>query len=253
MALQHRDLINKYSYQICCKKICDEVDNADFIIADMSKRNPNVFYEVGYADAKKKIVLLLTNNADDISFDLKHRPHIIYSSVANLREQLVERLVWILKEYKDIRVDPIKARINIIQAELEREDFGDDIQVKMRIELHNRLNKVSAALNSIYLLTSRGWNIKYDDKDLKKTVDSNNIQMERHILMPDFKVIPPNDWLPIDITMRKNVYREWNEEDVRKDFYEIKGLFTIVINTDTKNSRENHRLDVKFDYQEAIF
>jgi hypothetical protein len=40
----------------------------------MTGRNPNVFYEVGYAHALGKIVLLLTQNGDDIPFDLKHRP-----------------------------------------------------------------------------------------------------------------------------------------------------------------------------------
>jgi nucleoside 2-deoxyribosyltransferase len=234
-------------------KIYNEIDNADFIIADMSKRNPNVFYEVGYADAKKKIVLLLTNNADDIPFDLKHRPHIIYTSVSNLREQLTERLVWILKEYKDIHVDPISTRINIIETDVIREVFSDDIQLKLRIELHNRLSESSAVLNSIYFLTSRRWNIKYEDRDLKKTIDKDNNQVERHILVPDIKSIPANDWIPIDIIMRKNVFYDWNGDEVRKDEYDIKGLFTIVVNTDTQNCKENHILDIKFEYQEAIF
>jgi len=33
------------------KRIYQEINNADLIIADMSQRNTNVFYEVGYADA----------------------------------------------------------------------------------------------------------------------------------------------------------------------------------------------------------
>ncbi len=45
----------------------------------MTGRNPNVFYEVGYAHALGKIVLLLTQNAEDIPFDLKHRPHTVYA------------------------------------------------------------------------------------------------------------------------------------------------------------------------------
>ena len=44
----------------------------------MTGRNANVFYEVGYAHALGKIVLLLTKNADDIPFDLKHHQHIVY-------------------------------------------------------------------------------------------------------------------------------------------------------------------------------
>jgi hypothetical protein len=44
-------------------------------VADMTERNPNVFYEVIYAYALNKLVLLLTQSAEDILFDLKHRAH----------------------------------------------------------------------------------------------------------------------------------------------------------------------------------
>ena len=42
------------------EEIYKKINDADFIIADMTGRNPNVFYEVGYADAKNKLILLLT-------------------------------------------------------------------------------------------------------------------------------------------------------------------------------------------------
>src|ERR1700722_4965657 len=58
--------------------IYGQIDKADIIIADMTGKNPNVFYEVGYAHAKKKICLLLTSDAGDIPFDLKHHRHIVY-------------------------------------------------------------------------------------------------------------------------------------------------------------------------------
>jgi nucleoside 2-deoxyribosyltransferase len=59
------------------ERIYNQINSADFIISDMTGRNPNVFYETGYAHAKGKICLLLTSNADDIPFDLKHHRHII--------------------------------------------------------------------------------------------------------------------------------------------------------------------------------
>jgi nucleoside 2-deoxyribosyltransferase len=63
------------------ERIYQQIDIADIIIADMSGKNPNVFYEVGYAHAKKKFCILITDTADNIPFDLKHRRHIIYSSI----------------------------------------------------------------------------------------------------------------------------------------------------------------------------
>src|SRR4051812_35028355 len=59
-------------------RIYNQIAKADLIIADMTGRNPNVFYEVGYAHALNKPTILLTQNLEDIPFDLKHFPHIIY-------------------------------------------------------------------------------------------------------------------------------------------------------------------------------
>src|SRR5258708_2500526 len=62
------------------ERIYRQIANADFIIADMTGRNPNVFYEVGYAHALGKLCTLLTQDVNDIPFDLKHHRHIVYGS-----------------------------------------------------------------------------------------------------------------------------------------------------------------------------
>ncbi len=52
-------------------RIFNQISKADVIVAEMTGRNANVFYEVGYAHALNKIVLLLTQKKDDIPFDLE--------------------------------------------------------------------------------------------------------------------------------------------------------------------------------------
>ena len=85
-------------------RIFNQINKADVIVADMTGRNPNVFYEVGYAHALGKIVLLLTQNTNDIPFDLKHRQHIVYAGqIATLRNVLIERLTWAISESKKQR------------------------------------------------------------------------------------------------------------------------------------------------------
>jgi hypothetical protein len=87
--------------QIFSERIIDRIYNqiakADIVIADMTGRNPNVFYEVGYAHALGKLTILLTQNADDIPFDLKHFPHIIYGTrISYLRDELKKRVKYFI-------------------------------------------------------------------------------------------------------------------------------------------------------------
>jgi hypothetical protein len=83
------------------ERLYNQINKADVIVADMTGRNPNVFYEVGYAHALGKIVLLLTKNTDDIPFDLKHYPHIVYGgSIVHIRSELSKRLIWAIDESK---------------------------------------------------------------------------------------------------------------------------------------------------------
>ncbi len=52
--------------------------SAKVVIADCSGRNPNVFYEIGLAHVLGKPVILITENPDDIPFDVRHIRFIHY-------------------------------------------------------------------------------------------------------------------------------------------------------------------------------
>jgi hypothetical protein len=70
------------------------IEKARFIVADMTGRNPNVFYEVGYCHAMKKDVILCAQSADDLAFDLLGYRHIIYEGKIKLLEQAIRE--WVL-------------------------------------------------------------------------------------------------------------------------------------------------------------
>jgi len=63
-------------------KIMDQVwrgiNGAKVLLAELTTRNPNVFYELGLAHALKKPVVLVSSNDHDVPFDLHHIRVIYY-------------------------------------------------------------------------------------------------------------------------------------------------------------------------------
>jgi len=55
------------------------VASSDLLLADLTGRNPNVFYELGLAHAIGKSVILTSQRVDDIPFDLRHVRVIEYN------------------------------------------------------------------------------------------------------------------------------------------------------------------------------
>jgi hypothetical protein len=58
--------------------ILSSIRNADVVLADLTRKNANVFYEVGICHALAKRVLLLAQSIDDVPFDLRHRRVLLY-------------------------------------------------------------------------------------------------------------------------------------------------------------------------------
>lgn len=58
--------------------IHDMIETSQAILADITARNPNVFYELGIAHELGKKVILLTQSVKDIPFDLQRFRFIIY-------------------------------------------------------------------------------------------------------------------------------------------------------------------------------
>jgi len=78
-------------------KIYSSIKNARLIIAEVTTKNPNVMYELGYAHAINKPVILLTKDITSAPFDIRGHNHIVYNSIVNLRERLLNRLKGMLE------------------------------------------------------------------------------------------------------------------------------------------------------------
>lgn len=78
-------------------KIIDQVwkgiTEAKVLIAELTSRNPNVFYELGLAHALQKPVVLVSSNEEDVPFDLKHI-RVIYYDIYDpfWGEKLIEKV-----------------------------------------------------------------------------------------------------------------------------------------------------------------
>lgn len=66
------------------------------VIVDFTYKNPNVFYEAGIAHALGKTVIPITQNINDIPFDLRHHRHILYQNdregLKKLKRDLISKL-----------------------------------------------------------------------------------------------------------------------------------------------------------------
>lgn len=84
---------------IVLDRIINQIAKADVIVAVTTGRNPNVFYEIGYAHALGKTPLLLTMQPDEIPFDLRHWAHTVYDdNVQALCIQLEKKIRWAIQQ-----------------------------------------------------------------------------------------------------------------------------------------------------------
>ena len=60
------------------EQIWDQIERARLLLADLTGKNPNVFYELGLAHAARKPAVFTAAQVDDVPFDLRHLRVIIY-------------------------------------------------------------------------------------------------------------------------------------------------------------------------------
>ncbi|MDE3259672.1 MAG: hypothetical protein OYM47_17720 [Gemmatimonadota bacterium] len=77
---------------IIISDITREINESHLIIADITPRNPNVFYEVGYAHALSKPTILIAEKGTDLPFDVSPFRTLFYENSIGGKGRLEEGL-----------------------------------------------------------------------------------------------------------------------------------------------------------------
>ena len=86
------DMINAPGFVV--PQVYDSINSADLVIGEMSDRNPNVFYEIGFAHALGKPTVLLAASSDDLkAFDTQGFRHFLHSGDATRARDILLRVL----------------------------------------------------------------------------------------------------------------------------------------------------------------
>jgi hypothetical protein len=155
------------------ERIYNQIAKADIIIADMTGRNPNVFYETGYAHALGKRVILLTEQADDIPFDLKHYTHIVH-------EGEIEKLVKDLKPRIRYFIDnpETSSRTSLSDLEVYLQGMKLEPGVNVKVKTDSFIDKIYEFIQSFS---------KKSEENQKRIVVEDDVRPRRKglLILPD--------------------------------------------------------------------
>lgn len=73
-------------------RIIESIMKAQFVIVDLTKSRPNVYFEAGFAHGLGKVPVYIAKDKTQLEFDLKDYPVIYFRNYKELREKLIERL-----------------------------------------------------------------------------------------------------------------------------------------------------------------
>ncbi len=231
------------------ERIYRQIDAADFIIADMTGKNPNVFYEVGYAHAKEKICTLITQEANDIPFDLKHHRHLVYNgSITDLQRMLGEDIDWVKSELERRKTVTFEVNVKAQNELLTMSEFARTGTFELVIDIHNRTEKRSPEIDAIYLNTSERWEIKQDGKRCGHTKSDDENLKRRHILATSTNRLAPGAWTQIRCELETSFWRKYRDEGVEpREIYRAQGFMVVQISTAEGMFPTRVDLDVEFD------
>lgn len=145
-----------YGIKPIIEDIAECIIDSDIIIADVTKRNPNVNYELGMAHALGKSVIIISQSIDDIPFDYRHIRAITYNTIKvkwkkKLKTELTNTIKSVLsdnsKSYKIEAIEKYQKDNTINNVWGLKEIF--ETRQKMNIRLNEIWDNLSDNLDII--------------------------------------------------------------------------------------------------------
>jgi hypothetical protein len=104
LSLRRGDNPQNFS-EVIVHRVLKYISNSEIVIADLTlvdgEVNGNVYYELGYADAQKRnIILISQKNSKPFPFDIGHRDIIHYEDSASGGAALTKKLKHQIQEYR---------------------------------------------------------------------------------------------------------------------------------------------------------
>jgi nucleoside 2-deoxyribosyltransferase len=124
---------------ILIEDIGDGIANSAACLCDITSDNPNVWFELGYAIASQKnVVLICSEGRSKFPFDVQHRAIITYrtdspSDFAGLRAKITLRLKSLIEKHESLGQIAHMAQTTVIQG-LDQHEMGTLVAVAQRLD-----------------------------------------------------------------------------------------------------------------------
>lgn len=230
------------------ERIYRQIDAADFVIADMTGKNPNVFYEVGYAHAKGKLCTLITRTSDDIPFDLKHHRHLVYGgSIQSLRDMLKAEIAWLKAETDKLRSSTLTFTVkSAIGTLIKDKDWRDRGSLELVFDIHNNSERKTPEIEAVYLYTAKNWKFSQSNEECPSTDTDLQDYERQHFLRIPVNRLSPGAWAQIKCIGERTMWMKYLGGE-RKEEYRLAGRVLLETVTSEGSFRETINLDVTFE------
>lgn len=227
------------------ERIYRQIENADLIIADMTGKNPNVFYEVGYAHAKGKLCALITQRSEDIPFDLQQHFHVIYDGkIGLLAEELKLRLEWMKEEVEKRKTELLAVSIKAESGNLKATDYIHQGDFKLRVFIKNVSQKRSPEIDNISIIATKSWDLQCNGVECAS--EPHGEKLKKFHVPPANSRIAPNAISMTEVTFSRMLWSKWGGAE-KRDSYSHKGNLTVEVATAEGSLSYEFDLNVEFD------